>query len=230
MLVIEGHAQRIEGLLAGESLDDSGLSYDVDAHHLGLVALGSGAAETIEEAAGALSRRPLLIRAREGAVWAWLGGESRFDQDDIEMLISSSWPADAIVALGEPARGLAGWRLTHRQARAALSVARLAGRPAVRYADVALLASILRDDLLATSLRRFYLEPLEDGRDGGEELRRTLRAYFEAGRNISTAGAALGVTRQAVARRLRAAEERVGRPISDCGVELEVALRLEALD
>ena len=38
--------------------------------------------------------------------------------------------------------------------------------PFVRYVDVALLAAVLQDDLLATSLRKLYLEPLEAERDG----------------------------------------------------------------
>ncbi len=134
------------------------------------------------------------------------------------------------MAIGEPAAGLAGWRLTHRQARAALAVAVRGRRPVVRYADVAILATVLRDDLLAGSLRRLYLEPLEDRRDRGETLRRTLRAWFAAGRNVSMAAAALGVSRQAVARRLRAAEERIGRPLDACDLELDAALRFAALD
>jgi hypothetical protein len=229
MLVIEGNPQRIEGLLAGEALDDSGFAYDFGAHHLGLIAIGPGAAEAIDEIAAKLNRRPLLTRSGEGTVWAWLGGESGFRSGDFDALRSFDWPAQTMVALGEPAHGLGGWRLTHRQAKAALSVARRSGEGVVRYADVALLTSILRDDLLATSLRRIYLEPLEEGRDGGRELRKTLRAYFAADRNVSGAGAALGVTRQAVARRLRAAEEKVGRSIADCGTELEFALRLGSL-
>jgi hypothetical protein len=224
-------ALRVEELLAGELLEDgSGLGYDLEGHHLGLVASGGGAREAIGEMAEALERCPLLVEAREGSTWAWLGGRTGFDSGDLERVLSREWPAGMIVALGEPAQGAAGWRLTHRQARAALSIARRGDQAVVRYADVALLASILRDDLLATSLRRLYLEPLEGERDGGEALRRTLRGYFAADRNASVAGAALGISRQAVARRLRAAEQRIGRSIDACGFELEAALRFESLD
>jgi DNA-binding PucR family transcriptional regulator len=135
-----------------------------------------------------------------------------------------------LLGVGEPGRGLAGWRQTHHQARAALSVAVRSAEPVVRYADAALLASVLKDDLLAASLRQMYLEPLAAERDGGGELRETLRAYFSAGRNVSVAGESIGVTRQAVARRLRAAEAKIGRSLISCGADLEVALRLEALE
>jgi GGDEF-like domain/PucR C-terminal helix-turn-helix domain len=228
-LVIEQDARRIEGLLAGDLLDEAGLTYDFDLHHLGVVAVGAGAVTAIEDAAASSGRRSLVSRPRRGTVWAWLGSESELDASDLEALLSHRWPTGVVLGLGEPARGQEGWRLTHRQARAALSVARRGGDTIARYADVALLASILKDELLATSLRRLYIEPLEEGRDGGEALRQALRAYFSAGRNVSVAAGALGVTRQAVARRLRAAEGRIGRPIGDCAFELEAALRFEEL-
>jgi DNA-binding PucR family transcriptional regulator len=187
--------------------------------------------EAIDAAARTLSRPTLLVEAAEGALWGWLGGGGEeSDTESLKELLCRRWPRGSFVALGEPGTGPGGWRLTHRQARAALAVARRGDQPVVRYGDVALLASILRDDLLATSLWRLYLMPLEDEPDGGEELRRTLRAYFAAGRNASRAAAELGVTRQAVMRRVRAAEEKIGRSIDSFGAELEVALRFDALE
>jgi DNA-binding PucR family transcriptional regulator len=79
------------------------------------------------------------------------------------------------------------------------------------------------------SLRQLYLEPLAGERDGGEVLRETLRAYFEAERNVSSAAAALGVKRHTVTNRLRAAEEKLGRSLNVCAGELDVALHLEDL-
>ena len=52
------------------------------------------------------------------------------------------------MTVGEPGEGLVGWRLSHRQAKAALPIAERRGQAILRYADVALLASILRDDLV----------------------------------------------------------------------------------
>ncbi|HWO47309.1 MAG TPA: helix-turn-helix domain-containing protein, partial [Solirubrobacterales bacterium] len=93
--------------------------------------------------------------------------------------------------------------------------------------DVAVLASIARDELLATSLRRLYLEPLERMRDGGKVARQTLRAYFDAERNISSTAAALGVDRRTVRNRLRAIEDSLGRPLTGSLADLEIALRLD---
>jgi DNA-binding PucR family transcriptional regulator len=132
-----------------------------------------------------------------------------------------------IVTIGEPGEGLAGWRLSHRQAKAALPIAERREQPVLRYGDVTLQASILCDDLVATSLRQLYLEPLEGARDGGRMARETLRAYFAAERNISSAAAVLGVDRRTVSNRIRAIEDALGRPLKDCATELETALRLD---
>ena len=223
-------AGRVEALLAEESIDTSRLSYDFDAHHVALVVAGPGATREIDERAKAVDLPSLAVEAPGGTAWGWLGKRDGIEQSEIEVLMSPVGDDGLRLALGEPAQGLVGWRLTHRQARAALAVAERSGETVVRYADVVLLASLVRDELLATSLRRIYLEPLDGGRDGGAELRQTLRAYFAADCNVSVAGAAIGVTRQAVARRLRLAEEMLGRSIASCGPDLEVALRFEALE
>jgi DNA-binding PucR family transcriptional regulator len=99
----------------------------------------------------------------------------------------------------------------------------------VRYRDVALLAAAHRDELLRSSLQHLFLVPLSADRDGGAALRVTLEAYFAAGRNAASAAMALGVSRQTVNSRLRAAEERLGCPLESCAAELKTALRLDAL-
>ena len=139
--------------------------------------------------------------------------------------------ACAVLAFGEPNEGLGGWRLTHRQAQAALQVALRRPRPAgvTRYADVVLLAFALADEALGGSLIDIYLSPLDAQRGGGAVLRETLRAYLKAGRSTSSAAAALGVVRSTVENRMRMVEESLGRPLSACLAELEVALRLEDL-
>jgi DNA-binding PucR family transcriptional regulator len=136
-----------------------------------------------------------------------------------------SWPPS-------PARGLEGWRLTHRQAQAALVVAlrRSASGAATRYADVAVLASALKDEALARALVEIYIAPLEDSRGGGPVLCETLRVYMASERNVSSAAAALGVVRKTVDTRLRAIEKRLGRTLHPCPAELEVALLLDELN
>ncbi len=222
-------AERIQRLLDGELVDTPELTYDFNAFHLGMIACGPRAAEGIRDLAGGLDCRLLLIDRAEATAWAWLGSRRRLDPAELERLVVSNLSGALCMAIGEPGQGLAGWRLTHRQAAAALPVARRSHIGFVRYADVALLASMCQDDLLAASLHELYLRPLERERDGGEVAKETLRAYFGAGRNVSSAAAALGVSRQAVTSRLRAIAERLGRPLGICASELEAALRLEEL-
>jgi DNA-binding PucR family transcriptional regulator len=100
----------------------------------------------------------------------------------------------------------------------------------IRYSDVALLASALQDEVLASSLQRLYLDPLAYERDGGATLRHTLRAYFLACRQVSSTAAVLGVSRQTVAVRLRTIEERIGRSLDGCASEMDTALRMQELN
>ncbi len=222
-------AERLQLLLDGELLDTKEFDYDFEAHHVGAVAAGARAEEAIRALAATLDRRLLTLRRSEEAVWAWMGGRREFQDDEISTAISRRWPQGVSLALGEPAAGFAGWRLTHQQAKVALPIALRSPQGVARYGNVALLASMLQDELLATSLREIYLRPLEGDRDGGQTARRTLRAYFAAERNVSSAAAALGVSRQTVNSRLRAIEGRIGRSLERCSTEVDAALRLHDL-
>jgi hypothetical protein len=221
-------SERVEGLLEGQRLDISELPYEFEAVHLGLIARGAGVREALRGLPQLLDRRLLIVSRQEKTVWAWLGGRRKLNREELAR-IAAELPAQAFLAFGEAGEGLEGWRLTHRQARAALPVALRGSDPVVRYADVALLASMLQDELLATSLRKIYLAPLEAERDGGEVVRQTLSAYFLCERNSASAAAALGVARQTVNNRLRIVEEKIGRSLSSCAGELEAALCLNEL-
>ncbi len=218
----------IKGLLAGRQPDQEvEVDYDFDGNHLGLVARGEGAYEAIRELAKRLDRRLLAGCREEDPVWAcWLGGRRRLEAERAVRALGEISLDQVLIAVGEPGEGLTGWRLSHRQAKAALLVAERRGQQVVRYTDVAVLASILHDDLGSTSLRQLYLEPLERGRDGGKVARETMCAYFSTERNISSTAAALGVDRRTVSNRIQAVEKLFGRPLSDFATDLEIALRL----
>jgi len=222
-------AERIERLLAGELIDVEDLSYDLEGHHLGAVLKGGDARDSIRRVAGDLDCRLLTVSRDEETLWIWLGGREALEPLELERRIEPQLPPQTRVAIGEPGEGPAGWRLSHLQARAALPVALRSSETFVRYGDVALLASILQDDLVASSLRELYLAPLEGGRDGGVAMRDTLRAYFAADRNVSSAAVALGVNRHTVTSRLRSVEDRLGCQLNDCATELDLALRFDSL-
>lgn len=219
-------AESVRRLLGGELVDCDELAYELEAHHLGIVAIGADAVPAMAELANSVGARPLVVQAERGAVWAWLGTRAPLSRQRLDQALTSVLPARVVAGIGEPAKGLCGWRLTHRQAAATLPIAKRHLRGATRYADVAVVASIEQDELLATSLRRLYVEPLETGSDAGRLHRETLRAYFAAGRNGESAAHALGVTRQTVSNRIRRIEECLGRSLSTDTTDLEIALRL----
>jgi hypothetical protein len=225
----ERRAERIERLLDGELVDASELDYDLEGTHLGLIAKGPRVHEAVHRLSRHLDRRLLSVRPEEGVLWAWLGGHRRLDSEDLDCVLSKVWPQQAMLVVGEPGEGVRGWRLSHRQAAATLPVALRGAEPVVRYRDVALLASVIQDELLTTSLQKLYLVPLEAERDGGYKARETLQAYFAARGNIASAAAGLGISRQATGNRLRRIEQLLDRSLESCQRELELALRLSVL-
>jgi len=219
----------VRRLLAGEAADSSGLDYDLEFWHLGMIAAGAGAWKAVRSMANGLGRQLLAVPIGEGTVWAWLGGYCKPVIAEVECLVSAEGFAGASLAIGEPRRGLDGWRLTHREAQAALPVALNRRQALTRCADVPLEAALLRHEVLASLLVKSYLSPLSGQKDGGAVLRETLRAYFAKECNAAKAGVALRVDRHTVGRRLHAIEKALGRLIPACRAELELALRLEEL-
>jgi hypothetical protein len=219
----------VEELLAGQRSEAAELRYGFETWHLGLIAVGPSAGQSVGAMARSLDAHPLLLERDHETVWAWLGGGRVLERDHFELPRHLHPSIGVRLVVGEPARSLAGWRLTHRQAVAAFAVARRGAAPLVRYRDVALLAAAHRDELLRSSLEQVFLMPLSAGRDGGAVLRVTLDAYFAAGRNVASAAATLGVSRQTVNSRLRSAEERLGCSLESCATELHTALQLDAL-
>ncbi|HEX6781031.1 MAG TPA: helix-turn-helix domain-containing protein [Solirubrobacterales bacterium] len=222
--------ERARRLLAGELVDPSILEYDLCAHHLGLVACSADARPLIRQLAGEVGSRSLVLSGGNEQLWAWLGSSrGPLDADAIRSWLTAEGAPDLPIGMGEAKRGRDGWRLTHHQARAAFWVAEAKPAPVVEYTEAALLASIGRDVVLTASLQERYLLPLAAERDGGQVLRTTLRSYFRAGGNSSSAAAALGVSRQTVANRLQTVERCIGRPLTECADALSAALTLQEL-
>ncbi|MGA9875711.1 MAG: helix-turn-helix domain-containing protein, partial [Solirubrobacteraceae bacterium] len=241
--------EQVRQLLTGECVEDTDLGYELTAEHLGVIAGGAGAQDALHCVAQRLDRRLLSVASGEGTIWAWFGGRRNLDMSDVQQAMSElkqsgsvevdraevggggtlAGFADLSFAVGEPARGLEGWRVTHQQAQATLEVVLHKPRRFTRYMDVALLAAVLKDKMLAKLLIDIYLTPLEDSRTGGLVLRQTLRAYMAAQRNVSSAAIVLGVARTTVESRLRTVEDRIGRVALQSSAQLEVALGLDEL-
>ena len=222
-------AELVGRLLAGAPVDVSELDYDFDQEHLGVIATGLGAEETVAILAERLDRQLLSAPQIDGSVWAWLGGRPGLSVANMERHLPADRFAEVVVAIGDPGCGRAGFRLTHRLAQAALLVAQRRRQRITRYVDVALEAHALHDPAFASSLVAAYVAPLE-GERRGAVLLETLQAFYATGRNESKAAQALEVGRHTVQRRLGRVEQIIGRPLYACHAEIEVALRLAALD
>lgn len=224
----EWRTDRVRRLLAGEPLDTSDLGYELKAHHLALLARGPGAQGAIRDLALRIERPLLVVSPEPDLAWGWLRCRWGLDPSRVEALLDTT-SAQVTVGIGESAYGIEGWRVSHRQAQSAHSVAIRSPQRTARYREVALLSSILRDELLVDSLRRIYLEPLDGHREGGD-LREALDAYFACNRNASSAAAALELDRRTLTRRLRIVEQILGAPLERIAAELEAALRLKRLE
>jgi hypothetical protein len=223
-------AERIQRLLCGASFDTSGLDYDFDrCWHVCIIAVGDDAAQAATATAATLNRQLLPIRRGREIVWAWLGAPRVPDMSDVQRVLLEAETPGIIIAFGEPGSGIDGWRLTHRQAQAALRVALAERKALTRYSDVALIAPWLVDYSLARSFIDIYLSPLNDLAEDGAIARETLREYFKAGHQVVAAAAALRVDRSTLRKRLAAIESRLGYALCTRQAELEVALRLEIL-
>jgi PucR C-terminal helix-turn-helix domain len=220
--------RRVRRLLDGGKAESvAGLDYEFDNWHLGVIVVGAAPAAVVRGVATELDCQLLVVPRCDRSAWAWLGSRSGRSLAKLEEALPRG---DAAVAVGEPRKGLDGWRLTHHEAQAAFQVMLRKPQRIIRASDVVLLAAILRDETLARSLRETYMAPLDRYGSSGVVLRETLRAYLASGRNAVTAAAALGIDRHTVQRRLRKVEDTLGRILPACHAELEVALGLDELE
>jgi PucR C-terminal helix-turn-helix domain/GGDEF-like domain len=240
---VQREGELVRALLAGAQAEASGeLDYDFEGWHLGVIATGTRAPGALRALQARLGCRLLSVPGGEQTVWAWLGGPRELAMADFERALTTrsehgedaragaGWTlAEVSLAAGEPARGIDGWRTTHRQAQEALQVMLRRPRRLTRFADVALLVPWLEDPARAQALIDTYLSPLDGLRHGGQALRQTLQAYFAAGHNMNAAAAAMGVDRSTVRRHVRTIEEKLARPLHTRQAELQVAMRLEEL-
>jgi PucR C-terminal helix-turn-helix domain/GGDEF-like domain len=210
-------------------IDLNQLDYDFEAVHLGAIIKGPMAEKHTRTITAAFGHRALVVSCEEQTAWAWLGGRRELAAQDFEHHFLAHAPAELSLAVGEPGRGIAGWRLTHHEAQAATQVMLRRPERVVRSRDVLLLAAMLRDEKLATSLLRKYVAPL-DSSGGGGPLRETVRAYLATGNNAASTASALRMDRSTVYRHLRKVEEQLGRLLPSCQAELRIALELEELE
>jgi DNA-binding PucR family transcriptional regulator len=240
--VVASAAARIEavnGVLNGGSLSTQAsraLGYPLGGRHRAMVVWiegeTSGAADALRTAAVTLldrlrSTHRLLLPVGAGAMWAW--GTVPPESEPAESVEALSIPAGVRAALGQAGDGVAGFRDSHREARAVERLIGLNGNslpPIVDHASVAL-ACLLSGDLpAARAFVRSQLGPLGMGGRRNQDLRRTLRCYLDQERSLARVSALLHISRNTVTYRIRQAEQLAGRSIDRDHQDLHAALLL----
>ena len=224
-------AERIVELVKSDSpIVPVDIDYDFGIWHVGVILRGRDPDLAARSLAARSGYRSLHVARDREIAWTWLSSIRRPSSKRLEGFLTENTPPEISVAIGEPREGLKGWRLTHREAEAALRITLKKPQGLTRGRDVILLVGTMRDETLVRSLLDTYLLPLTDPDDPGRTLVKTLRAYFSAAGNAAAAAVSLGVTRHTVHRRIRTIEETLGQPLHTCQAELQVALQIEELD
>jgi DNA-binding PucR family transcriptional regulator len=188
----------------------------------------------LETAAHELTRalgghRPLTVPISPTVLWAWVASDDPPPHHTVAELGRFPRSDGVSTAVGEPARGAAGFAASHADAQDAQRVALLGRRRAgttVVFGKVEL-AAMLSADLERT--RRFvrrHLGALATDDDEHARLRATLRIYLDEHRSRQATAERLGVHVNTVGNRLRVCQRILDRDLDEPHLELHVALVL----
>jgi hypothetical protein len=237
-------AETVRSILEGDGENEQSasarLGYDLRRWHIGLILAGEPTAvpsgrrrslerEAIEAAALVGSGDPLLIPAGATSLWAWCGTFARPTAEALAT-IESHRPTEGVrLAVGRPAYGIEGFRVTHVEAGHAsrfweVGAARMGGTTAYRAVEV---VSLLAADI--DRARRFVaseLGPLAEDSDSAARIRSTLLTFLAHGASHTRAAQALHMHHNTVYNRVRRAEELLGTSVNVGSLELQTALVL----
>lgn len=228
----------VSAILAGRVIDIdaavTGLAYPLRQHHIAFTLRvddnvpESDVQQLLESGARSISTalgggRPLLISSGARAAWCWA---------PLPRPVASVPDVESVrhvgVTVGNCHSGVDGFRLSHLEAMAALQVSDGRSAGLVRFADVeiaCLATGILGPEARVSYVRR-ELGALAASDDATERLRDTLRVYLKHGGDAAAAGEVLRLHPNTVRYRIRQAEKRIGRPIAQRRVQVELALEI----
>nr|WP_313888769.1 helix-turn-helix domain-containing protein [Mycolicibacterium sp. CBMA 226] len=234
----------IRELLAGGDVDVDAatvaIRYPLQRTHLAVVLWSDDSADRLAEmerliqqfaASIGAADSPLFISVDRATAWAWVAVPAAVMGEAVTWL-GSLVPADGpYVAVGTPQSGVAGFRLSHRQAEDARVVAVASGPQQRRFTAFGhrgvALAALLGSNVDALSAwATEVLGPLASSTVSDQRLRETLQAFLKAGGSNKAAAEELHLHTNSVKYRVQRAIERRGRPIEDDRLDVEVALLL----
>lgn len=204
--------------------------YLLDRWHIGLVSDATVPRAGLLRLARGFGAQSLVVDSQLGQSWVWIGTNQPIVAAGVEAALTKIFDQRGVFGLGEPRKGIAGWRLTHTEARGAAGLPGAVGRRVTRMRRHVLEAAVLDNRAYTESLIATYIQPLEDeSAKLADDLRQTLHAYLRSGQNAKSAAEHLGIDRHTVCRRVRKFEELVGERIEDCFAQLDIALRLATI-
>ena len=234
---------RIRDLLSGQRINvsatEAALGYRLRQYHVGLVCWAGDATATVdnitrlERAIGhlaaqvAYSGEPVFLPRDESSAWAWLPLGIR-DTFDAAGASAAGVDGDIHFAFGDAAKGITGFRLTHRQALAAQAVALAAGSPpprAVTFSEVAPVAMMLGSADLLRAWVLATLGGLATDDEHHARLRDTLLVFLRSGGSYKATAEQMALHKNTVQYRIRKAEESLGRPTAGNRHDVELALQ-----
>ncbi|HLR99474.1 MAG TPA: helix-turn-helix domain-containing protein, partial [Mycolicibacillus parakoreensis] len=238
-------ALRVRELLAGGEVDvdamTTALRYPLQHRHLAVVVwcpdgceqAGSAVLEHLVRHLAATvdaPTAPLFVAVDEVTGWGWIPLPDAVT-DPVAVLRAAITADGPAVAVGRPLAGVAGFRRSHRQARAIRAVA-LSARPgaapliAITDPGVAVAALLGGDVEAAAGFVADQLGALAADTDADARLRHTLLVFLSAGSSYTAAAEQLHLHYNSVKYRVQRAVERRGRPLGSDRLDVEVALLL----
>ncbi|MBV8348115.1 MAG: helix-turn-helix domain-containing protein [Mycolicibacterium sp.] len=219
------------------------LRYDINRHHVGVIAWVDAApqerdaqailGEAVAGLAGLIGAESTVVQpAGSLAVAGWLSRRGVFTPAELEKLTPGrAWglPPGVCAAIGEPGRGLKGFRRTHIDASHARRVASLIGATGptlTRYRSVAVAALGTADPDHAVSFVTRVLGELAADDEATRRVAMTLAVYLEENRSRNRAAERLTAHPNTVSYRVQQAEQILGRSIDTNTIDLAVALTL----
>ena len=171
---------------------------------------------------------PLVVSFTQHLTWAWVSTPRAPTPTQLKRLEETLGQLSGTqCALGEPAKGPAGFRRTHLQARDVSSVAILSPiKGVMRWADHVLTILVGQDLEKAAWYVDSVLGPLANKSEKAGGYRQTLSAYLQSGNSLLHGAEALGIHRNTLVYRLQQIELLLRCPIKQRELEIRCALHL----